>query len=85
MTSQDTASLRRPEMLATSDVSFTAVDARVISEVGGQVGLELGPEGGVATRTHDNVAVTMRLVPGAGAATTPRLKTVERRSSNIEL
>jgi len=71
--------------LETSDVSFTTVDAWVLSKVGGQLGLELGPEGRVATRTHDNVAVTMCLVPGAGAETTPRLQTVERGSANIEL
>ena len=71
--------------LETSDVPFTAVDARVLSEVGGQPGLELGPEGRVATRAHDNVAVTMCLVPGPGAGTTSRLQTVERRSSNVEL
>ena len=71
--------------LETSDVSFTTVDARVLSEVGRQLGLELGPEGRVTTRTHDNVAVTMCLVPCARAGTTPRLETVERRSTKVEL
>jgi hypothetical protein len=71
--------------LETPDVSFTKVDARMIYEVRGQLGLEFGPECRVPTENHDNVAVAMCFVPGAGAGTAPRLQIVERRSANIEL
>ena len=71
--------------LETPDVPFTTVDTRMLYEICGQLGLELGPESRVATGSHDNVAVTMCLVPGAGAGTTPGLQTVKRCSANVEV